>query len=254
MPRVFKLTRETRFAVGPKGQPLPDGKNGFAGRPALGGLGFYFELRVTLVGDLDPASSYLRNIKDVDDNVRRRAIPIIGSAIAEDSFGDGASVMRQLLAELRRADPPWNLHALELRLSPYLSLSVLASEPDMIRLSQKFEFSAAHRLHNPALSSEQNVLTFGKCNNPLGHGHNYEVQVTIASPMPVHELERVVDQTVIDSLDHKHLNIEVPAFKELNPSVENIAMVIYKKLKPALSSLASVTVWETPKTWCEYSE
>ena len=134
----------------------------------------------------------------------------------------------------------------------------------MIRLSQKFEFSASHRLHNPAISDEDNRRTFGKCNNPLGHGHNYEVQVTLTgAPGPsgvliaVPAFERIVGETVIDRFDHKHLNTEVPQFRELIPSVENIAKVIYEmlagKLKSEGSELASVTVWETPKTWCEYA-
>ena len=135
----------------------------------------------------------------------------------------------------------------------------------MIRLSQKFEFSAAHRLHNPALSDEQNRATFGKCNNPHGHGHNYELQFTLVGEptdrgvlVDVPAFERIVSETVIDRFDHRHLNTELPEFRELIPSVENIAMVIYQLLRPAFererARLASVTVWETPKTWCEYSE
>jgi len=136
----------------------------------------------------------------------------------------------------------------------------------MVRLSQKFEFSASHRLHSDALSEEENRKCFGKCNNPHGHGHNYEVQVTLAGTpagdtgllVDVPSFERTVAQTVIDRLDHKNLNVEVPEFRDLIPSVENIARVIYRMLKPKLQSgdtrLASVTVWETPKTWCEYSE
>ena len=136
----------------------------------------------------------------------------------------------------------------------------------MVRLSQKFEFSATHRLHNPSLSDEENCETYGKCNNPHGHGHNYEVQVTLAGTpaegtgllVDVPTFERTVATTVIDRLDHKNLNVEVPEFRDLIPSVENIARVIYRLLKPKLEAgatrLASVTVWETPKTWCEYSE
>ena len=135
----------------------------------------------------------------------------------------------------------------------------------MTRLSQKFEFAASHRLHNPALSDEQNRQTFGKCNNPHGHGHNYELQVTLAgAPNPsgllfdIPTFEETVARTIIDRFDHKNLNIEVTEFAALIPSVENIARVIYRLLKPKLQSdttrLAGVTVWETPKTWCEYSE
>ena len=135
----------------------------------------------------------------------------------------------------------------------------------MIRLSQRFEFSAAHRLHNPGLDDAANRATFGKCNNPLGHGHNYELQVTVAGQpnadgVLIHmtELEDLVETHAIDKLDHKNLNLEVPEFETLNPSVENIAKVIYGYLKGPLAKdnrkLAAVTVWETPRTWCEYSE
>jgi 6-pyruvoyltetrahydropterin/6-carboxytetrahydropterin synthase len=133
------------------------------------------------------------------------------------------------------------------------------------RLSQKFEFSASHRLHNPKLNDEENRKTFGKCNNPNGHGHNYELQVTLKGKpstsgllVDVPAFERVVKEYVIDKLDHKNLNLDVPEFKEFIPTVENIAMVIFRMLKSRFTGigaeLASVTVWETPKTWCEYSE
>ncbi len=135
----------------------------------------------------------------------------------------------------------------------------------MVRLCQKFEFAASHRLHCPTMSDEENARTFGKCNNPHGHGHNYEVQVTLAgepdengSVVDIPRLERLVQQAVIDRFDHKNLNVELPEFAALIPSVENIAMTIYRLLRPRVgevgAKLAGVTVWETPKTWCEYSE
>ena len=136
----------------------------------------------------------------------------------------------------------------------------------MVRLSQKFEFSATHRLHNPALSDEENCRVYGKCNNPHGHGHNYELQVTLKGTpdkttgvvVDVPAFERIVAATVIDRFDHRNLNVELPEFRELIPSVENIAMTIHRLLKPKFLDqgiqLASVTVWETPKTWCEYAE
>ena len=135
----------------------------------------------------------------------------------------------------------------------------------MIRLSQMFEFSAAHRLHNPSLDDESNRRMFGKCNNPHGHGHNYQVQVTLKGEVDdngllidLPEFERIVAQTLIQRFDHKHLNLECEEFRSLIPSVENIARVSYELLKPRFSDhrakLASVTVWETPKTWCQYGE
>ena len=136
----------------------------------------------------------------------------------------------------------------------------------MVRFSQTFEFAASHRLHNPALSDDENRTLFGKCNNPLGHGHNYQVQVTlVGEPDPVTgrvadvpAFERAVDEAVLRRFDHRHLNLEVPEFADVIPSVENIARVTYELLKPRFAGerakLATVTVWETPKTWCEYGE
>ncbi len=128
----------------------------------------------------------------------------------------------------------------------------------MVRLSQKFEFSASHRLHNPALSPDENRRRFGKCNNPLGHGHNYELQVTVTTApdaaVDLPALERLVNDAVVDRFDHRYLNEEIAEFKTVMPSVENIARVAFELLKPRVQQLASVTVWETSKTWCEYGE
>lgn len=226
----------------------------------------WLTLRVTLSGELDPRSSYLRNIKEIDQVVRDRVIPLL-NAIAGDEAQSRrlADIPIALSTELKNGWPGARLETVELALTPFCTIGAVLKELPMTRLSQKFEFSAAHRLHNPALSDGENAQTYGKCNNPHGHGHNYEVQVTLAGApdtsgiiLPLHELERIVNQSVIQKLDHKHLNVEVPEFKQLIPSVENIAMVIYRMLKPSLANtrakLAGVTVWETPKTWCEYSE
>src|SRR5438034_1040725 len=102
-----------------------------------------------------------------------------------------------------------------LSLSPFFSIACRASEHPMVRLSQKFEFSASHRLHSDSLSDEENRKCFGKCNNPHGHGHNYELQVTLAGEpdekgllIDVPAFERIVAETVIDRFDHKNLNVE----------------------------------------------
>ena len=131
----------------------------------------------------------------------------------------------------------------------------------MPSVTQQFEFSATHRLHCNDLSDDENLKLFGKCNNPLGHGHNYVVEVTNrveAGRQDVHvveELETKVMSEVIDRFDHRHLNVEVEEFKNLNPTVENIAHVIWKLLdgKFSSSTLANVRVYETPKTWADYS-
>jgi 6-pyruvoyltetrahydropterin/6-carboxytetrahydropterin synthase len=264
---MHRLTREVRFAVNAAGDETSSGKptNNYGGFPTLAGLGHFFALRLTLAGEPSPRSQYVVNIKEIDAGARERAIPLVTRAVRE-----GRRDVPQLVAELFEdmssafhGGP--SLDALELRLSPFLSYSALRSELPMVRLSQKFEFSATHRLHNPALSDEENCRTYGKCNNPHGHGHNYEVQVTLAGTpgktgvlIDVPAFERIVATTVINRFDHKNLNVELAEFRDVIPSVENITSTIFKLLKLPLTeagaTLANVTVWETPKTWCEYSE
>lgn len=255
---MFRLTREVRFAVNdtPDDQLQRPASNSFAGYPSLTGFGRFFRLRVTLEGPLDPASSYLRNIKQIDQSVRERVIPLAGKSLVPSA----------LFEILRDAFPGHRLHRVALGIGEFLWTSQLASERGMYtRLSQKFEFSASHRLHNPGLSDQENRDIYGKCNHPAGHGHNYEVQVTLKGKpndngliVNVPAFERIVKQHVIDPLDHKNLNSDVPEFRELIPTVENIAAVVYRRLKGRFAEvnaeLAAVTVWETSKTWCEYSE
>lgn len=262
---MFRLTREVRFAVNDSPDPQLGAAptNGYGGFPSLTGFGPYLSLAVTLSGPLDPVSNYLLNIKQIDATLRDRAIPVVAAAVRSGGTTPAQTIAR--LYQKLEAWPPLSLEELKLNLSPFLAISARASERPMIRLSQKFEFSATHRLHNPKATEEENRHIFGKCNNPHGHGHNYEVQVTLSGqPGPsgllidVPQFERIVAATVIDRFDHKNLNLEVPEFRELIPTVENIAMTAYRLLKPkfeaAQTKLASVTIWETPKTWCEYSE
>jgi 6-pyruvoyltetrahydropterin/6-carboxytetrahydropterin synthase len=259
---VFKLTREVRFALCAPDDPQlrQRATNSFAGYPSLTGIEPYLALQVTLAGELQNHSSYLRNIKEIDDVVRKR---VIGRMI--EFVHEPHATPRRLMDLLRDAWPGAMLAELRLCLSPFLSVGALASEYPMIRLSQTFEFCASHRLHNPALSDEENRRTFGKCNNPSGHGHNYQLMVTLVGTpgkngilVDVPAMEKIVSDNVIEKLDHKNLNEQVAEFKNLIPSVENIAKIIYGMLKPALAfadaKLASVTVWETSKTWCEYEE
>jgi 6-pyruvoyltetrahydropterin/6-carboxytetrahydropterin synthase len=254
---MFRLSRQVRLTInapGDRAQTRPS--NTYAAYPTAAGWGHYFSLDVTLAGDVDPATGCVLDIKEIDAVVRERAIPVLTAAI------DGGKSPGRTIADIfDRLNAAWEtprLAQLSLALSPFLTLSVISSEAPMVRLSQKFEFSASHRLHNPELSPDENRRRFGKCNNPLGHGHNYELQVTVKtapdSAIDLPALERLVNQTVVDRFDHRYLNEEIPEFKTVIPSVENIARVAFTLLKPQVNQLASVTVWETSKTWCEYGE
>jgi 6-pyruvoyltetrahydropterin/6-carboxytetrahydropterin synthase len=260
---MFRLTREVRFALNPapNAQLRSKPTNSFGGFPTITGLSRYYAIRVTLAGELNPKTSYLRNIKEIDEVVRGTIIPLMSdfSGSAERLLCD------HVFPALKSAWAGALVERIELVLTPYCSLAISASEFPMVHLSQKFEFSASHRLHSSALSDEENRKCFGKCNNPQGHGHNYEVEVTLKGDGRARSLleclpdfERIVAETAIEPLDHKNLNAEVAEFRDVIPTVENIAKVIYRLLKPKFedvsAQLSSVTVWETQKTWCEYSE
>jgi 6-pyruvoyltetrahydropterin/6-carboxytetrahydropterin synthase len=263
---MFRLTREVRFAVNsvPDQQLSASATNSFAGFPSLTGFGQFLTLSVTLGGELRPESSYLRNIKDIDDAVRRIAIPIVSERIRERQ--SAARTLQDVAESLHNAWPGASVEQLTLALSPFLSLTRRTEESPMLRLSQKFEFSASHRLFNRDCDDAENRRIFGKCSNPNGHGHNYELQVTLVGDgeriggvlKNLPDFERIVGEAVIERFDHKNLNLDLPEFADIIPSVENIARVIYRLLRPrfadAGAKLAAVTVWETPKTWCEYSE
>ena len=123
-------------------------------------------------------------------------------------------------------------------------------------------FNAAHRLHNPAWDEEKNYAVFGKCNNPNYHGHNYELVVKITGEpsaetgfvMDLKFLSDLIKETVIEQLDHKNLNLDVPEFLNLNPTAENIAIVIYEILHKKIDDKfeLQIRLYETPRNFVEY--
>lgn len=258
---VLRLTRTVRFAVGAQVGRVGDGiSNSYAGAPAMAGLGAHYELDIACRGEADPVTGYFLNIKEIDHAARDVAIPLIAEAF-QDREAKAERVLSGVVAALASTLP--NLDCVRWRLTPTFSLEMERPNMTAVLLRQKFEFAAAHRLHVPELSDDQNRDVFGKCNNPAGHGHNYHVEPCVSAPVSdgapafsLHDLERITRETLIDHLDHKHLNKDVPEFADLNPSVENIARVCYERLKPAIAAegaeLREITVWETEKTSCVY--
>jgi 6-pyruvoyltetrahydropterin/6-carboxytetrahydropterin synthase len=132
----------------------------------------------------------------------------------------------------------------------------------MVYVTRKEHFSASHRLHNPAWSDEKNIQMFGKCNNPNGHGHNYEIEVTVAGKAPpdtgmvidLKKLADIIDEEIVERVDHKHLNIDVDFLKGVIPTAENIAIAFWKILRPKISdgTLYSVKLFESPNNFVEY--
>src|SRR5207302_5634296 len=112
----------------------------------------------------------------------------------------------------------------------------------MVYLTRKAEFAASHYYHNPSFSAEENRRIFGKCNNPNGHGHNYTLEVTVKGEVDARsgfvvdlkQLKEVLNHEVLDALDHRFLNKEVPEFAHAIPTTENLAIAVWRRLEPKL--------------------
>ncbi|MFC4557785.1 6-carboxytetrahydropterin synthase [Virgibacillus kekensis] len=151
------------------------------------------------------------------------------------------------------------LHRLKLHENSHLYAE--KGEEDLVTLTRKYHFSAAHRLHSEQLTEEENTRLFGKCNNPFGHGHNYYLEVSVqGEPDPVtgmitdlDDLDNTVESVVLSEFDHKHLNLDTKWFAGLNPTSEVVAKVIYNMLKPLLPNLHKIGLWETEKNYFEYA-
>ncbi|RAJ16763.1 6-pyruvoyl trahydropterin synthase family protein [Olleya aquimaris] len=132
-----------------------------------------------------------------------------------------------------------------------------------VTVSRKAHFNAAHRLYRKDWSFEKNDEIFGKCNNPNYHGHNYELIASVTGDIDketgyvidVKILKDIIKTEVEDAFDHKNLNVEVEEFKNLNPTAENIVVVIYNKIKAKLKPNLDleVTLYETPRNFVSYS-
>jgi len=131
-----------------------------------------------------------------------------------------------------------------------------------VSVYRKEHFNAAHRLHNPEWSDEMNNKVFGKCNNPNYHGHNYELEVKLVGEpdartgyvMDMKELSNIIKENVLDKFDHKNLNLDTMEFKDLNPTAENIVVVIYDLLRAKIDVKfeLQVRLYETPRNFVEY--
>ena len=132
-----------------------------------------------------------------------------------------------------------------------------------VTVCRKEHFNAAHRLHNPNWSEEKNAAVFGKCNNPNYHGHNYELIVKLTGPIDpetgyvfdMKVLSELIKTEIINTFDHKNLNLDTVEFKDLNPTAENIAVVIWNRLRAKIKThlTLSVTLFETDRNAVEYN-
>jgi 6-pyruvoyltetrahydropterin/6-carboxytetrahydropterin synthase len=132
----------------------------------------------------------------------------------------------------------------------------------VVTVNRKAYFNAAHRLYNNDWSDDRNEDVFGKCANPYYHGHNYELIVSVTGNinpktgfvMDMKVLKNLIKEKIEDRFDHKNLNEQIPEFKELNPTAENMSVVIWNILRPHISDKLqlSITLYETPRNFVTY--
>ena len=131
-----------------------------------------------------------------------------------------------------------------------------------VAVIRREHFNAAHRLYNEKWSAEENMTTFGKCSLPHYHGHNYELEIKVAGEvdpitgfvMDLKVLSDLVNEKVLEKFDHKNLNLDTEEFRNLNPTAENIAIVIHDLLRPHINSSLDlfIRLFETPRNFVEY--
>jgi 6-pyruvoyltetrahydropterin/6-carboxytetrahydropterin synthase len=232
---------------------------------SIHGHGHDYVLDVMVTGDFQQDSGIVVNINDVD--------KVVKSFINEEFDGKFLNLehpyfQKHMPTTEGIVSYMWNrlqdrfqgcrLHKLTLHENDFLYAE--KGRDNMVTLTRKYHFSSAHRLHSEQLSEEENRRLFGKCNNVHGHGHNYYLEVTVAGePDPVtgmivnlSELDQHVEQEVLQKFDHKHLNLDTEEFKHLNPTSENLVIVIWNLLKDKVPNLYKIGLWETQKNYFEY--
>lgn len=241
---------ENRRLFGPFASPYNHGHN--------------YRLEVACEGVVDPATGMVVNIKEIDDVLDRDVVAVFdGKSINDEIPGFGARppTLENLLLDLsgRLKGLPADARCIELGLweTDDLWATLTMDKDRTMTLTRKYEFAASHRLHSRQLTEEQNQAIFGKCNNPAGHGHNYVLEVTVSGqPDPVTgmmvdlgELDETVNRLVVDRYDHRHLNEDLPEFRDQVPTSEVIAMEIWSRLDGQVpGKLHKVRLLETARS------
>ncbi|MDE3841042.1 6-pyruvoyl tetrahydropterin synthase (plasmid) [Bacillus methanolicus] len=229
------------------------------------GHGHDYTLEVMVKGELNNKSGIVVNIADIDRVVKsfvqteldgkflNKEIPYF-----KENIPTTENIVTYLWNSLDGKIENCILHKIRLRENDFLYSE--KEKEQMVRLTRKYHFCTAHRLHSELLSEEENMALFGKCNNPYGHGHNYYLEVTVSGkPDPVTgmivdiaNMDHIVDEVILQKFDHKNLNLDTEEFKNLNPTSENLAIVVWDLLSKKLSNLYKIGLYETEKNYFEY--
>jgi 6-pyruvoyltetrahydropterin/6-carboxytetrahydropterin synthase len=229
------------------------------------GHGHDYTLEVMVKGKLDRNSGIVVNITDIDASVKSFVQAELDGKFLnketpyfKDNIPTTENIVTYLWDSLSGSMKNCELHKIRLRENDFLYAE--KEESPMVRLTRKYHFSTAHRLHSDKLSDSENLALFGKCNNQYGHGHNYYLEVTVSGkPDPItgmianiSEIDNVAEEAVLQKFDHKHLNLDTEEFKNVNPTSENVAVVIWDLLSPGLPNLYKIGLYETEKNYFEY--
>lgn len=223
--------------------------------------GHNYVLEVTVAGHVDPRTGMVVNIKAIDALLKKNILSQCEGKSLNDEvpyFATHAPSVENILRfchDQIEGSLPAECQLQRLKLEETPTFYGEYTDTSMT-LTRTYEFAAAHRLHSEALTAEENIELFGKCNNPAGHGHNYELEVTVeGSPDPrtgmlidLSEMDEIVDREVVDRYDHKHLNVDVPEFQDKPASSENIALEVFARLAPKLpAKLSRIRLHENPR-------
>ena len=241
---------------------------------AVGARGHNYVVELTAAGTLDERTGMVVNMVDVDQVLKSQVIgPLDGRFLNEEIpyFALRPPSLENVTAYVwDHVEPrlPRDAALVGVRVWETSTFWADLQKKDdnmQVSITRAYDFSASHRLHSNRLSDQENMAIFGKCNNPNGHGHNYDVEVTIAGEpdgrtgmlYALDELDKVVEEEVLLPFDHKHLNLDVPEFADLNPTSEALTVVIWEKLARRISAhgnprLAKVLVRETARNSFEY--
>lgn len=246
---------ENRGLFGPWASPYNHGHN--------------YALWCTVEGEVDPDSGMVVNIKDIDDVLDQVVVARFDQKSINDEIEhfqtrstSTENILLYIHSLLTSGALPPGCRLTSLKLIETEDLSAEYSEDHgtwTMTLTRSYEFAASHRLHVPSYTDEKNVELFGKCNNAAGHGHNYVLEVTVSgAPNPetgmiadIGEIDRIVEQEVVDRYDHKHLNVDLPEFQDRAPTSEVIAAEIFSRLSGKIANLDKVRLYETARSYFE---
>ena len=240
------------------------------------GHGHNYELTVALAGQVQPDTGMVVNLTEVKQWLHQHVVQVLDHKNLNTQiayFNDriptlenlGQFIWQQLLPVVQ-AKVGLTLTHLKLVENETLYLTCELPEANAMPtlfLTRRYDFAAAHRLFNPVFTDAQNEQVFGLCNNPNGHGHNYDLEITLTGqPDPqtgmlvdIEWLDGLVKREIITHVDHKHLNLDVPFFEGINPTAENIAVVFWQRLQPLLTQSAQlhrIRIIESRNNFADY--